>query len=669
MSHVVEDGVSDTGAVNTPPPETRPFTSWRGAIDWWYRPLIVAEPWLALGYLAVGALWALAMFVVTVVTVSLVFGLLFAVVGFLLIVPTFALVNAMTVVERRRAAWVGPAIQPRRRRTSPEVSWFRSIAMTLTDPERWRQVGFILAYVVAAPLLFSLALTPWIVLLGLFFGNAFDLTSVDLLGVVAGLALAGAAPRITVAVAGVNRSFVAWFLGPDTTAELQDRVDELAEQRTVILDAVGAERRRIERNLHDGVQQQLVALGIDIGRARSRLDDDPAAARELLDDALIKVRGAVGELRVIGRGLHPAVLDDRGLDAALSSIVASASIPISVDVSLASRASRRRCRHCVLHRERIGRQHPQARECPDRLGQRRRVARCPGVTSDPHLRARRRSGRRRRHARDRPRRHPGTGRGRRRNAADRLATWRADHTGGGAPDPTPAPATPTTLGGDMSGGPAPLRAVVADDSVLLRDGLVRLLQDAGIEVVAAVGDADALVAAVDATLPDIALVDVRMPPTHTDEGIRAAVEIRRGHPTVAVLVLSQYVEERYASDLLTGETAGIGYLLKDRVVDVDDFILAVRRVAAGGSAIDAEVVRQLIGRTSRELDRLTPRELEVLGLMAEGLSNSGIAERLVVSLGAVEKHISNVFTKLGLEHETAAHRRVLAVLTYLGQRD
>jgi DNA-binding NarL/FixJ family response regulator len=223
----------------------------------------------------------------------------------------------------------------------------------------------------------------------------------------------------------------------------------------------------------------------------------------------------------------------------------------------------------------------------------------------------------------------------------------------------------------MSDGSAPLRAVVADDSVLLRDGVVRLLQDAGIEVVAAVGDGDELVAAVAATLPDIALVDVRMPPTHTDEGIRAAIQIRRSHPTVAVLVLSQYVEERYASDLLTGDPAGIGYLLKDRVVDVDEFIVAVRRVAAGGSAVDAEVVRQLIGRTTRttELDRLTPRELEVLELMAEGLSNSGIAERLVISLGAVEKHISNVFTKLSLEHESAAHRRVLAVLTYLGQRD
>jgi DNA-binding NarL/FixJ family response regulator len=212
-----------------------------------------------------------------------------------------------------------------------------------------------------------------------------------------------------------------------------------------------------------------------------------------------------------------------------------------------------------------------------------------------------------------------------------------------------------------------IRAVVADDSVLLRDGVVRLLQDAGIDVVAAVGDGDALLRAVDDELPDIALVDVRMPPTHTDEGIRAAVQIRRDHPGVAVLVLSQYVEERYAAELLAGDTSGVGYLLKDRVVDIDEFVGSVRRVAAGGSAVDAEVVRQLIGRTARvsELDRLTPRELEVLSLMAEGLSNGGIAERLVVSLGAVEKHISNVFTKLDLDHEQTAHRRVLAVLTYL----
>jgi DNA-binding NarL/FixJ family response regulator len=212
-----------------------------------------------------------------------------------------------------------------------------------------------------------------------------------------------------------------------------------------------------------------------------------------------------------------------------------------------------------------------------------------------------------------------------------------------------------------------LRIVVADDSVLLRDGVVRLLTDSGFDVVAAVGDAEALIDAVTELDPDLCLVDVRMPPTHTDEGLRAALEIRQHRPDVAVLVLSQYVEERYAGELLEGDVAGVGYLLKDRVIDVDDFIASVRRVAAGGSAVDAEVVSQILGRSRRgsELDRLTPREREVLKLMAEGLSNGGIAERLVVSQGAVEKHISNVFLKLGLDPGDGAHRRVLAVLRFL----
>ena len=215
--------------------------------------------------------------------------------------------------------------------------------------------------------------------------------------------------------------------------------------------------------------------------------------------------------------------------------------------------------------------------------------------------------------------------------------------------------------------PAPIRTIVADDSVLLRDGVVRLLSDSGFEVVAAVGDAQALLDAATEQSPDLCIVDVRMPPTHTDEGLRAAIEIKRRSPDIAVLVLSQYVEERYAGDLLTGNVSGVGYLLKDRVIDVDDFLSSLRRVAAGGSAVDTEVISQILGRSRNraEIDRLTPREREVLTLMAEGLSNAGIADRLVISAGAVEKHISNVFMKLGLEPEEGAHRRVLAVLTYL----
>ncbi len=213
-----------------------------------------------------------------------------------------------------------------------------------------------------------------------------------------------------------------------------------------------------------------------------------------------------------------------------------------------------------------------------------------------------------------------------------------------------------------------MRVVIAEDLALLREGIAALLEDAGDDVVAAVGDADALLKAATEQAPDLAIIDVRMPPTQTDEGIRAAVELRRRHPDVAILILSQYVEERYATDLLTGGSHGVGYLLKDRVADVGEFLDAARRVAAGGTAIDPEVVSQLLSRRRRAdlLDELTPREREVLALMAEGHANPAIADRLVVTGGAVEKHVRNVFLKLGLPPTDQQHRRVLAVLTYLG---
>jgi DNA-binding NarL/FixJ family response regulator len=211
-----------------------------------------------------------------------------------------------------------------------------------------------------------------------------------------------------------------------------------------------------------------------------------------------------------------------------------------------------------------------------------------------------------------------------------------------------------------------VRIAIAEDSVLLREGLSSLLAEAGHEVVAAEGDAEKFLRAVAATVPDACVVDVRMPPTFTDEGLRAALLVRDQWPGVGVLVLSQWVEERYATELIAGRPHGVGYLLKDRVSDVAEFLDALRRVAEGGSAFDPEVVAQLLARSRHPLGDLTPREREVLALMAEGLTNAAIADALVVGGGAIEKHINNIFTKLGLAPGERDHRRVLAVLRYLG---
>ena len=212
-----------------------------------------------------------------------------------------------------------------------------------------------------------------------------------------------------------------------------------------------------------------------------------------------------------------------------------------------------------------------------------------------------------------------------------------------------------------------LRVVLADDSVLLREGIARLLEESGFDVVGQASDAEDLLRKVAAHKPDIAVVDVRMPPTHTDEGLQAAHQIRAEHPATAVLVLSQYVEEAYALDLLSESTERTGYLLKDRVADLRTFTDAVRRVAKGGSALDPEVVGMMLGRRRREdpLASLTPREREVLGLMAEGRSNSAMGEALVVSDRAVEKHVTSILAKLDLPPAVEDHRRVLAVLTFL----
>ena len=212
-----------------------------------------------------------------------------------------------------------------------------------------------------------------------------------------------------------------------------------------------------------------------------------------------------------------------------------------------------------------------------------------------------------------------------------------------------------------------MRVVIAEDAAVFREGLVRLLEDRGHQVCAAVADGEALLAAVAAHHPDVAVVDIRMPPTHTDEGLRAALRLRADHPGTGVLVFSQYIETRYAARLLQGSAAGVGYLLKDRVADVAEFTEALARVAAGGTALDPEVVGQLLGagRHARGLAALTAREREVLALMAEGRSNAGIADVLVISAGVVEKHVASIFAKLGLPPAEGDNRRVLAVLRYL----
>jgi DNA-binding NarL/FixJ family response regulator len=212
-----------------------------------------------------------------------------------------------------------------------------------------------------------------------------------------------------------------------------------------------------------------------------------------------------------------------------------------------------------------------------------------------------------------------------------------------------------------------MRVVVGEDSVLLREGIVRLLSESGLEVVGQAGDAEDLLRKVGAHRPDVVIADIRMPPDNTDDGLRAAIEIRERHPGTGVLVLSAYVEEAYALELVADDASGIGYLLKDRVADVDAFVDAVRRVGDGGSALDPEVVSSLLGRTRRAdpLGELTRREREVLDLMAEGRSNKAIAEQLVITDRAVEKHVTSIFSKLGLEPTAEDHRRVLAVLTFL----
>jgi signal transduction histidine kinase len=348
----------ETGAVSQLPPPTRPGAPTpppagtspappAGATDegwdWdrarelaesWFRPLAAAEGWKALVFLFASAIAAPFAFTAMVAFGAVTFGLLFVIVGFLLIVPFFRVVEALTALERQLAAYAGHEIEPRAVVPVTGVGP-RAISRALTDPVRWRQVGFVTVNVVLAFLLFGFGSFPLSLVVQVVFGDgifgaagmAFNLVALPLVVVAA-----GAIPRIAIWTAGLKAQIDTWFLGVDRLAAAERRVSDLSIQRQDILDAVASERRRIERNLHDGVQQQLVAIGLDLGMAVNQVDHDPAAAKELIVSARQKVQGSIGELRQLGRGLHPAILEDRGIDAALSAIVGGSSIPISVHV-------------------------------------------------------------------------------------------------------------------------------------------------------------------------------------------------------------------------------------------------------------------------------------------------------------------------------------------------
>ena len=316
-----------------------PFDDPKEAAEWWFGGLRERQTWVNLGYLAAGAVLGPLLFVAVIVMLAVSLPLILVIVGIPLTVLAFTAIDRLAGLERTRAEWVGSPIPPRPH--APRASaWWRRLFIRLGDPTRWRQVAYLLASLVVGPVLFTLGALPLILAIQSLFGA--DLIGFDFFigirigGLVVALLLAGAISRVAVFTTDLAHSYVAWFLGPDRAEELEARVESLSGQRQEILDAVSSERRRIERNLHDGVQQQLVALGIDIGRASARIDDDPEGARQLLDDARDKVRSSVGELRVIGRGLHPSVLDDRGLDAALSAVVSGAPIPIEVSVEVDS---------------------------------------------------------------------------------------------------------------------------------------------------------------------------------------------------------------------------------------------------------------------------------------------------------------------------------------------
>ena len=424
---------------------------------------------------------------------------------------------------------------------------------------------------------------------------------------------------------------------PDREA-LTERISTLETSRAGAVDVQEAELRRIERDLHDGAQARLVALGMSIGMAEQKMGSDPEAAQALLAEARSGAGEALRELRDLARGIHPPVLADRGLHAAIQALAVASPITVTVSVDTPERpkAPVESAAYFVVA-ESLANAGKYARATQvdvriSRVGDALAVSvtdngvggadPCGGGLS---------------------------GLSRRVEALDGTLTVTA------RPAAPPRSARSCHAGRDRGGPGAPARRARAPPArQRLRRGGGR-------------GGRRALLEAVAHHKPDIAVVDIRLPPDFRDEGLRAALELRRSAPDTAVLMVSQYVEQTYAAELLAEGRGGVGYLLKDRIMDVGDFVDAVQRVARGGTALDPDVVAQLVSRGGDDgpLSELTPREKEVLALMAEGRSNAGIAEALVLTVGAVEKHIASIFGKLRLHQSDSDHRRVLAVLAYL----
>jgi len=434
-----------------------------------------------------------------------------------------------------------------------------------------------------------------------------------------------------------------------TNTELARSEEQLARQAELLRDSrarlasvADKERRRIERDLHDGAQQRLVGLAVRLGLLRSQLDDSHADTVDAMKD---EINSAIEELRELAHGIYPPLLAQEGLTAALRAAARRSPLPTRISADQVERYTpdiENALYFCGLEALQNAAKHAGGQRQQHRAADHRRRSRVPEQHGRVGWRAAQHERQGRRGRRDRGDRPPRPGRSRgERHRADRRSRRLM------------------------------IRLVIVEDDLLVREGLTSLFGHIdNIEVVAACADVEALEAALANAEPDVVLTDIRMPPTHTDEGIRAAVHIHRTRPGVGVVVLSQFAEPEYVVALLDDGSDGLGYLLKERVSDIDHLTRAIESVARGESAIDPKIIDVLISSRSRgasDIDRLTSREAQVLSLIAEGMNNATIAEQIVVTDKAVQKHINSIFSKLGLGEDTDVHRRVKAVLMWLAQ--